>query len=373
MDDSAFHQELVELLGGRAHIFEALSERYDRESHPLKVLGHLHGSPSVKGNLQNMIGLAQLLDDFLDEAIVNDITLGRHQVALLIPDVIWNGCPAHTLGNGILRNPEKREHDVFLFRGSGWEHQHKSRNVSGAGQVQSSITVTAFEGFHIDRLVAEVIDVFRDKPGQRGHPHIQTKLLEHVLLCRVVQCFLVRIPDTLDLDGLAERGIGFIPVGFIVPVILIGQTIDHWVKGVVDLTAIQQIKCFHVQFVANALFIRAGRGDQEEQRLLTGITGTFGKDIVEFSVWLGMYLIQHQTRHVQTVLRANFSRQNLIESCVPVVHDALRSRHDLAPFQKCRGHLHHLMGNIKNDGCLLAVSCSTIDFGRWLVIGKKQI
>ena len=31
------------------------------------------------------------------------------------------------------------------------------------------------------------------------------------------------------------------------------------------------------------------------------------------------------------------------------------------------------MGDIKNDGCLLAVSCSTIDFCRWLVIGKKQI
>ena len=50
-----------------------------------------------------------------------------------------------------------------------------------------------------------------------------------------------------------------------------------------------------MKLVADALLVRAGRGDQEEQRLLTGITGTFGKDIVEFSVWLGMNLIQHQT------------------------------------------------------------------------------
>lgn len=42
-------------------------------------------------------------------------------------------------------------------------------------------------------------------------------------------------------------------------------------------------------------------------------------------------------------------------------------------FSSAGSHLHHLVGNIKNDGCLLAVSCSTIDFGRWLIIGKKQI
>ena len=137
--------------------------------------------------------------------------------------------------------------------------------------------------------------MFRDEPGQRRHPHIQTELLEHVLLCWVVQCFLVRIPNTLDLNGLAERGIGFIPVGFIVPVIFIRQSVYHGVKGVVDLTSGQQVKRLHVQLVTDALLVRAGRGDQEEQRLLTGITGTFGKDIVKFSVWLGMNLIQHQT------------------------------------------------------------------------------
>ena len=168
-----------------------------------------------------MIGLAQFLDDLFDKTVVDDIALGRHQVALLVPDIIRNGCPAHTLGDRILRYPEERKHDVFFFRGSGREHQHKSSDVSGAGQVQSSITVTAFESFHIDKLVAEVIDVFWDEPGQRGHPHIQTELLEHILLCRIVQCLLIRIPNTLDLNGLAERGIGFIPVRFVVPVIFI--------------------------------------------------------------------------------------------------------------------------------------------------------
>ena len=73
------------------------------------------------------------------------------------------------------------------------------------------------------------------------------------------------------------------------------------------------------------------------------------------------------------MLRTNFGRQDLVESCIAVVHDTLRGRHDLTPLQQCRSHLHHLVGNVKDDGCLLAVCCSTIDFGRWLIIGKKQI
>ena len=51
VDDVSFHQELVKLFRRRRHILEALSERYDRESHPLKVLGHLHRTPAVKGDL----------------------------------------------------------------------------------------------------------------------------------------------------------------------------------------------------------------------------------------------------------------------------------------------------------------------------------
>lgn len=73
------------------------------------------------------------------------------------------------------------------------------------------------------------------------------------------------------------------------------QSIDHGVESVVNLAASQQVKGFHVELVTDALLVRACRGDQEEQRLLTGITGTFGKDIVEFSVWLGMNLIQNKT------------------------------------------------------------------------------
>lgn len=66
-----FHQ----LLGGRGHILEALSERNDREAHALKVLHHLHSAPTVEGNLSNIKTLTQALDELLDVAVMNNITL----------------------------------------------------------------------------------------------------------------------------------------------------------------------------------------------------------------------------------------------------------------------------------------------------------
>ena len=140
----------------------------------------------------------------------------------------------------------------------------------------------------INGLVAQLVDVFRDKPGQGCHPHIQSELLEHVLLRRVVQRVPVHIPHTVDLDGLTEGGIGLVPVGFIVPVLIVPQSVDHRVKGVVDLPAVQDIQRLGVQLIADALLVGAGRGDQEVQRLFTGVAGAFGQDIVELAVGLGI-------------------------------------------------------------------------------------
>ena len=157
------------------------------------------------------------------------------------------------------------------------------------------------------------------------------------------------------------------------PVIFIGQSIDHRIECVVYLATGKKVKGFHVQLIADALLVGACRGDQEEQRLFTGITGTFGQNIVELAVGLGMDLIQHKPGHVQAMLRTDFRRQYLIESGIAVVHDTLSCRHDLAAFHESRGHLHHLVGNVKDDGCLLAVGGCAIDFCGGLVIGKQQI
>ena len=128
-----------------------------------------------------------------------------------------------------------------------------------------------------------------------------------------------------------------------------------------------------MQLVADALLVGAGRGDQEVQRLFTGIAGAFGQDIIQLAVWLGMDFIQNKAGHIQAVFRAYLCGKHLIKPGVAVVDDAFGRRHDLAPLEQCRGHLHHLVGHIENDGRLLAVGGSTVDFGRRFIICKQQI
>ena len=157
------------------------------------------------------------------------------------------------------------------------------------------------------------------------------------------------------------------------PVLIVPEAVDHRVKGVVDLPAVQDIQRLGMQLVADALLVGAGRADQEVQRLFTGIAGAFGQDIVELSVGLGMDFVQNEAGHIQAVFRANLCGKHLIKPCVAVVDDALGRRHDLAPLEQCRGHLHHLVGHIENDGRLLTVGGSSVDFGRGLIIRKEQI
>ena len=71
-----------------------------------------------------------------------------------------------------------------------------------------------------------------------------------------------------------------------------------------------------VKLITNGVGIISSCGNQKVQGLFSGITGTFGKNIVEFSVWLGMYLIQYQAGNIQTVLGSNLCRQHLIKSII---------------------------------------------------------
>ena len=50
-----------------------------------------------------------------------------------------------------------------------------------------------------------------------------------------------------------------------------------------------------MQFIADAVLVVAGCGDDEKERLLPGITGSFGQDIVELPVWLCVDFIKDKT------------------------------------------------------------------------------
>ena len=71
-------------------------------------------------------------------------------------------------------------------------------------------------------------------------------------------------------------------------------------------SAFQNILCLLVDFIANAVGIRSGCGDQEVKRLHSGITGTFGHNIKQLSVRLRMQFIKHNPMNVETVLGVGF-------------------------------------------------------------------
>ena len=99
-------------MSGRGHIFEALSERNDREAHTLKVLHHLHGSLAVKSNLPDVEAFAKLLNKLLNVAVMNHVALGGLKRALSFPDIIRHMVASDTQVQVVLRYPEVWQDDV---------------------------------------------------------------------------------------------------------------------------------------------------------------------------------------------------------------------------------------------------------------------
>ena len=112
----------------------------------------------------------------------------------------------------------------------------------------------------------------------------------------------------VDANRNAKGGIGLFHVAGVCPIVRFVCTVDDGVEGVVDLTALDDILCLLVDFVAYGLLYRSGCGDKEIQRLHTGIARALGHNIKQLSIRLGMQLIEYNTVGVETVLVANISR-----------------------------------------------------------------
>ena len=129
--NALFQHQFHQLLGGRRHIFESLSERNDRITHALKVLHHLHSTPTVKGDLPDVEAFAQAFDEFLNVAVVDYIALGGLEVSLTLPYIVWHMVTPDSEVEVVLRYPEVRQDDVFVVLIFRREHQNECRNVCG--------------------------------------------------------------------------------------------------------------------------------------------------------------------------------------------------------------------------------------------------
>ena len=141
----------------------------------------------------------------------------------------------------------------------------------------------------------------------------------------------------------------------------------------VDFPASHDIQRLGVQLIADGFLIRACGRDQKVQRLLPGITGALGENIVQFPVGLGMDLVQHEAGNVQAVLGPDLCGKDLIETGIGVVHDPLGGRSNLGSLIERRCLFHHAPRHIENNRCLLPVCCCAIHFCRRLPIGIEKV
>ena len=325
--DSLLQHQLHQFLGGRGHILEALPEGNHGETHALQVLHHLHSAPAVKSDLPDVEPLIQPLDELLDVAVVDHVALGGLEKALLFPDVIGDVVPAHPEVEVFLWNPEVREDAVFIVLIYRREHQHEGRDVSGGGQVKPAVADPALQAVLVGGESALVPPLHGHPAHCLFYPLVQAELPEGVLLGGVLFGGVTRGPHLVDTHRNAQGGVGLLPYLGVRPIAPLVRTVNHGVEGGVDFLTLQNVLGLLVCLVADGAGISASGGDEEIERLHPGVAGTFGHDIEQLSVGLGVQFIEHHTVDVETVLAVRLRRQYLIKGVGGLVDNAFLGGH----------------------------------------------
>ena len=128
-----------------------------------------------------------------------------------------------------------------------------------------------------------------------------------------------------------------------------------------------------MKLIADAVLVVPGRRDDEEQWLFAGIARAFRQDVVQLAVRLGVDFVKDEAGHVETMFCSCFRRKHLIETGVPIVDDPLARRPNLGPAHQSRARLNHLPGHVEDDGRLIPIASSPVDFGTRLVISVQKI
>ena len=151
--------------------------------------------------------------------------------------------------------PEERKADVFLPLILQWEHQNQCGDVAGAGKIKTSIALTTLERIQINRRIALIKDLLRNEGGRTGYPHVKPELLKHCFFCRVLHCLVVILPDTFDINRLSEAWICLVPVLLIVPVLIIFQSVDDWVKRMIHTLPGKDVLGLLMQLIADRILV----------------------------------------------------------------------------------------------------------------------
>ena len=257
---------------------------------------------------------------------------------------------------------------------SRWKDKYKSCYICCRGKVKTTIANTPGKPLFIKRYFAFIPFLHRHPADSLFYPLIQTQLPKRIFLARRFFCRITRSHHLIYSDGFVEGWICLFPNLRVSPIFRFISTIDNGIKSWVMFSAFQNVLCLLVNFIADWICVCAGCGNQEIQRLHSGITGAFGHNIKELSVRLRVKFIEHNTVNVKAMLGIGFCRKHLIKAVGRDVHDTLLWGQDFHSFGKGRAHSYHIGSHIKYNGSLLAVSGTAIDFGTFFAVtaGKQQ-
>ena len=369
----SFQRQLQQFLGGRRHILVALTEGYHRKAQFLQILRHLHRAPAVKGNLADVVLRAQLFDEFLDVAIVNNIALRGVYQTLLRPCIIGHVIPAHAQVNRILRQPEERQNFVFTFIIFRRKHQHESRNVRGTGKVEPAIAHPPAQPLRIDRIGAGVPFVHGHPAGGGARPLAQVELPKlHFLGGILLRAFTGRLV-ILDVHSLTQRRIHRLPDLRVCPVRVRGRGIHHRVEGGIVLAALQNVQRLGMHLIADRILVASRRGNDEVQRLLSGRAGALRHNVKQLSVGLAQQLVEDTGMNVVAVLGRNLRGQHLINSASRQIHEAFLALHNLDALEQRRALQHHILSHVEYDASLLPVVGAAVNLRAFLAVARQHI
>ena len=291
---------------------------------------------------------------------------------MFLPYIIGNMVAPYPEVEVVLWNPEVREDAVFIVLVYRREHQHESRDVGGGGKVQPAVAYTALQAVLVGGKGAFVPPLHRHPAYRLFYPLVQAELPEGVLFGGILLGRVTRRPYLVDAHRDAQGGVGFLPHLGVCPIVPLVCAIDHGIESGVDLPALQNILGLLVCLVADGAGVGASRGDEEVERLHPGVAGTFGHDIEQLSVGLGVQLVKDNPVDVESVLAVRFRRKHLIEGVGRRVDDAFGRGEDFDSLGESWTHPHHIRSHIEHDPGLLAVGGTAVDLGPFLAVPAAE-
>ena len=180
--------------------------------------------------------------------------------------------------------------------------------------------------------------------------------------------FVSSILHLVDAHRDAEGRIGLFPDLRVRPIVRFLCTVDDGIEGVVDLASLDDVLGLLMDLIADGLCIVSGCSDEEIQRLHPGVTGAFGHNIKELAVRLRVQLIEYHAVGIEAVLVADIGGEHLVDTARWLINEPFLGIQYLDPLGKSRTHPHHVSRHIENNGSLLSVRSTAIDFGSFLSV-----